>query len=248
MRRTRLAALTAVLMAPLALAGCGGEPPTVAPSGVDELEIPTASPDPTDFTTSVDNRWFPLAPGTVRTYAVTGDGAGKRTETVTVTDDTRVVAGVTTVVVHDVLTSARGKVLQDTFDWYAQDVDGNVWFFGEDTTRYAGGAPSTEGSWEAGVDGAEAGLAMAARPRIGDGYVQEHRAGVAEDRAEVLSLSEQRAVPAGVFGGLVETEDTTPLDSALIERTFYAEGLGAVLRETIAGGDELVQLVSVSTR
>ena len=248
MRRTRLAALTAVLTAPLALAGCGGEPPTIAPSGVDELVIPTPSPDPADFTTTIDNRWLPLEPGTVRTYEVTGDGAGKQTETVTVTDDTRVVAGVTTVVVHDVLTDARGKVVEDTYDWFAQDDDGNVWYFGEDTTEYGDGKPSTEGSWEAGVDGAEAGLVMAARPRIGDGYAQEHLAGVAEDRAEVLSLTERRAVPAGVFGDLVETEDTTPLEPGLVERKFYAEGLGVVLEETVTGGDELVQLVSVTTR
>lgn len=247
MRRTRVAGLVVTLVAPLGVSGCGGQPPAIGLSGIDGLEIPTASPNPSDFVSEVDNPWFPLAPGTVRTYDVTGHGTGQRTETVTVTDDTRLVAGVRTTVVHDALTRADGTVLEDADEWFAQDAGGNVWSFGRETTQDDRGTPGDPGSWEAGVEGAEAGLVMAAQPRVGDGYQQERADHVAQNRAEVLSLSEQRSVPAGVFGGLVETEDTTALEPALVERTFYAEGLGIVLEETVAGGDDLVQLTSVTT-
>jgi hypothetical protein len=242
------AILTAVLTAAVAtgaLSGCAGDPPHSDPAGVDGLTVPTPSPDPADFVPGVDNPWFPLVPGTVLTYRSMGD-EGTQTDTVTVTHDTRVVAGVTTVVVHDVTTDARGKVLEDTYDWYAQDTSGNVWYFGEDTTAYDGGRADTEGSWEAGVDGAEAGLVMPATPRVGDGYRQEYRAGVAEDQAEILSLTEQREVPAGTFTDLVQTEDTTPLEPGLVERKYYAKGLGVVFEETVTGGSERVELLEVT--
>lgn len=245
-----LAAVCAALLAAVAVSGCAGAggPPTIDPSGVDGLEIPTPSPDPADFVAGVDNAWFPLEPGTVWTYRSIGDTADgpPTTDIVTVTDKTRVVQGVTAVVVHDVATDESGKVLEDTYDWYAQDSAGNVWYFGEDTTAYDEGKPDTEGSWEAGVDGAEAGLVMPATPRVGDGYQQEYREGVAEDRAEILSLTEQRVVSAGTFGDLVQTEDTTPLEPGLVERKYYAEGLGLVYEETVAGGDERVELVGVT--
>jgi hypothetical protein len=243
--RVRFPAILAALLATVALTGCAGDPPHSDPTGVDELTIPTPTPDPGDFVDKVDNPWFPLAPGTVLTYRSTGD-EGTQTDTVTVTDDTRVVAGVRTVVVHDVATDASGKVLEDTYDWYAQDAAGNVWYFGEDTTAYDGRRPDTEGSWEAGVDGAEAGLVMPAAPRVGDGYQQERREGVAEDRAEVLSLTEQRDVPAGTFTDLVQTQDTTPLEPGIVERKYYAEGVGVVFEETVAGGSERVELVDVT--
>jgi len=240
-----LAAVGAAALVSATTSSCAGGPPTVPPSGVDGLEIPTPSPDAGDFVDRVDNRWFPLEPGTVWTYRGTGDEGG-HTEVVTVTDRTRVVQGVTTTVVHDVTTDADGKRVEDTFDWYAQDVDGNVWYFGEDTTSYERRRPSTEGSWEAGVDGAEAGLVMAAHPRVGDGYEQEHLAGVAEDRARVLSLAELRTVPLAEYDDLVQVEETSPLEPGVVERKYYASGVGLVLEETVAGGSDSVQLVSLS--
>jgi hypothetical protein len=246
MHARRAPVLLTALLATCALTGCAGDPPRSDPAGVDGLTVPTPSPDPADFVAGVDNPWFPLEPGTVRTYRSVGDEA-EETVTVTVTDQTRVVQGVTTVVVHDVATDASGEVLEDTYDWFAQDADGNVWYFGEDTTAYdADGRPDTQGSWEAGVDGAEAGLVMPATPRVGDGYQQEYRPGVAEDRAQVLSLAEQREVPAGTFADLVETEDTTPLEPGLVERKYYAEGLGVVYEETVTGGTERLELVEVT--
>jgi hypothetical protein len=228
-----------------ALTGCAGGPPRVAPSGVDGLEIPTPSADPADFVDTVDNPWFPLEPGRVWTYSSIG-GEGRQTDVATVLDRTRVVQGVTTTVVHDVATDPRGKVLADTFDWYAQDAAGNVWYFGEDTTAYDERKPSKEGSWEAGVDGARAGLLMPAKPRVGDGYAQEFRAGVAEDRGRILALDATREVPFGSYDHLVQTEDTTPLEPGLVEQKYYARGIGVVAEETVAGGSELVQLVGLS--
>ena len=151
------------------------------------LEIPTPSPDPGDFVERIDNPWLPLLPGAEWVYEST-EG---ETITVTVTDRTREVAGVTTTVVRDVVTDEDGEVVEETDDWFAQDRAGNVWYFGEDTVEYGGPdrrRPDTSGSWEAGVDGAEAGIAMLARPRRGDGYEQEHAEGEAEDRATVLEL------------------------------------------------------------
>lgn len=229
-------ALAAVLVALLAWAtwtGRAGGPPSIDPSGVDGLAIPTPSADPSDFVATVDNPWFPLEPGTVRTYRLL-DASGTRTETVTVARDTRVVQGVTTTVVHDVTTGKGGRVTEDTEDWYAQDVVGNVWKFG------------TQGSWEAGVDDAEAGLVMAATPRVGDGYRRGYAAGVAEDVTEVLSLGERRSVPAGVFGDLLQTEDTSALTPGLVQRRYYAEGLGLVYVENVAGDSGIVELVGVT--
>lgn len=245
-RRVAVAVL-AVLVVLLAWAtwtGRAGGPPTIDPSGVDELVIPTPSADPTDFVATVDNPWFPLEPGTVLTYRLT-DTAGTRTEVVTVSGDTRVVQGVETTVVRDVITGKGGRVMQDTDDWYAQDVAGNVWQFGHRTTTYDG-RPDTGGSWEAGADGAEAGLVMAATPRVGDGYLREYAAGVAEDVTEVLSLGERRSVPAGVFGDLVQTEGTSALTPGLVQRRYYAEGLGLVYAENVAGSSGVRELVDVT--
>jgi hypothetical protein len=240
----RRAAIALAALVTSATSGCAGGPPTVDPSGVDGLTVPTPTPARDDFVDGVDNPWFPLVPGTVWTYRATGED-GRQRITVEVTDRTRVVQGVATVVVHDRVTDARGRLVEDTEDWYAQDTAGNVWYFGEDTTAYDGGRPDTQGSWEAGVDGAAAGLAMPATPRVGDGYAQEQLAGVAEDRGEVLALDDATTVPAGTFDGLLKTEDTTPLEPGLVEWKLYARGLGVVREETVAGGEERVELVRV---
>jgi hypothetical protein len=155
----------------------------------------------------------------------------------------REVAGVPATVVRDVVTDAEGEVVEDTRDWFAQDVEGNVWYLGEDTVSFEGGRPTSEGSWEAGVDGAQAGLVMPAVPRVGDGYQQEWAEGEAEDRARVLSLDASRATPYGGWDDLLQTEETTPLEPDVLEHKFYARGVGLVLEES-PGGDEVVELVS----
>lgn len=239
----RIAATTLTGLVLVATAGCGlGEPRSIDPAGVDGLEIPTAVPDPTDFVREIDNARLPLTPGNVWRYEVTEGGEVTATISVRVTDETREVAGVPTTVVRYEETDASGATVEDTYDWYAQDTSGNVWSFGEDITVYGrDGAENTEGSWEAGVDGARAGLVMAARPRVGDGYQQGVREGVAEDRAEVLGIDETR----GAWTGLLETLDTTPLKPGIEERSFYADGLGLVLVE---GETETVTLIGSDLR
>ena len=225
------------------LAGCGaGAPRKVGPSGVDGLVIPTPTPDPADFVDTVDNPLFPLEPGSVWRYESRVGGELDETIEVTVTDRVRQVAGLSATVVHDVATDADGKVVEDTFDWYAQDTAGNVWYLGEDTTSYDKRKPSTEGSWEAGVDGAQAGLVMPATPRVGDGYQQELYAGQAEDQARILDTAATRATAFGSWDDLLQTEDTTPLEPRQVEQKFYAPGIGLVLEESVSA-DEVVELV-----
>ena len=243
----RLLRPAAVLLALAVLAGCGSAPKEIDPSGVDGLVIPTPDPNPSDFVDGIDNPYLPLVPGSVWKYT-TSSPEGDETNVVTVTDRTRVVDGVTTAVVHDVAKDATGKVIEDTYDWYAQDTAGNVWYFGEATTAYDGRKASTEGSWEAGVAGAQAGLAMPAEPRVGDGYAQEYLKGVAEDHGEILAVDATVSIPYGDYDQVVRTEDTTPLEPGLVEQKYYAPGVGVVMEKTIAGGEELVELVSFSTR
>ena len=233
----------AVLLVLAVLAGCGSAPTEIDPSGVDGLVIPTPDPDPQDFVQRIDNPYLPLVPGSVWTYT-TSSPEGDETDVVTVTDRTKVVDGVTTTVVHDVAKDESGAVIEDTYDWYAQDTAGNVWYFGEATTAYDGKKPSTEGSWEAGVDGAQAGLAMPATPRVGDGYAQEYSKGVAEDHGEILAVDATASIPYGTYDKVVQTEDTTPLEPDLVEQKYYAPGVGVVMEKTVAGGEELVELVS----
>jgi len=228
------------------LAGCGSAPGTSDPQGVDELTIPTPSPDPGDFVAGIDNPWLPLTPGSTWTYEATSS-EGDETITVTVTDETRIVAGVTTTVVRDVVTDADGQVVEDTDDWFAQDTAGNVWYFGEATTAYDDGEASTEGSWEAGVDGARAGIAMLATPRVGDGYRMEFREGVAEDQGEVLAIAGEVTLDAESFDGVLKTTDTTPLEPGLVEVKYYAPGIGLVLEETVTGGDDQAVLAAHRT-
>jgi hypothetical protein len=196
--------------------------------------------DPADFAAGVDNPFFPLEIGTTLLYR----GVDELIE-VTVTPYTRVVMGVTTTVVHDRVLE-DGALKEDTLDWYATDRWGNVWYFGEETTEYEDGKPvSTAGSWEAGVDGAQPGIVMLGDPRVRDAYRQEFYAGEAEDVARVIALDGTADIPAGQFSGLVVTEDSTPLDPALLEHKSYARGIGVVLEQDIKGGGDLVELVEV---
>jgi hypothetical protein len=147
---------------------------------------------------------------------------------------------------HDQVFSANGDLAEDTFDWYAQDRCGNIWYLGEATTEYENGKPvSTKGSFEAGVDGAQAGVIMPARPKPGMRYRQEYYAGEAEDRAEVMSLREQVEVPLGHFrsGRVLMTRDLNPLEPKVLEYKFYARGIGPVLAVGVSGGNDREELV-----
>jgi hypothetical protein len=195
-------------------------------------------PGPTS--TRIDNRYWPMAPGTRWTYR---EGADQR-NAVTVTRATKRIAnGVTARVVRD--TVARGdEIVEDTFDFYAQDRRGNVWYLGEDTAEYEDGEiVSREGSFEAGVDGAEAGVIMPARPRPGLRYRQEYYHGHAEDRAKVVGLREQAGVPYGHFRRVLMTREDNPLEPKVLEFKFYARGVGPVLAVSVSGGSDREALV-----
>jgi hypothetical protein len=200
--------------------------------------------DPADFGRPVDNPYFPLEPGT--TYVFEGTSGGRaEVDTVTVTHRTKMILGVPCVVVRDEV-SVGGVLEELTFDWYTQDVDGNVWYFGEDSRDFANGVlAGTGGSWEAGVNGAMPGIVMLAEPRIGSAYRQEFSAGAAEDKGKVVALGRHVSVPAGSYGEVVVTEDFTPLEPSILERKYYAPGVGVVLERLIEGGDEVSRLVEV---
>jgi hypothetical protein len=200
--------------------------------------------DPADFTTRIDNPYWPMTPGTRWVYRETdSEGAVKRVE-VTVTNRTRrTAAGVVARVVHDVVTEG-GRPVEVTDDWYAQDDEGNVWYLGERTTEYAGGRPaSTAGSFEAGVDGAQAGIIMPARPRVGQTYREEFYKGHAEDKARIVSLREQAEVPFGHFTHVLMTRNINPLEPKSVEFKFYARGVGPVLAVGVSGGSDREELV-----
>jgi hypothetical protein len=192
--------------------------------------------DPADFTTDIDNPYFPLRPGQ---RAVFRDGDER--VVVRVTNDTKKIEGITARVVRDTVT-LDGELIEDTFDWYAQDSDGNVWYMGEDTTEYENGKPKTkEGSWEAGVNGAEPGVIMPAKPRSGLAYRQEYYKGHAEDRATVVSIDETVTVPFGRFENCVKTRDVAPLGGGSSEHKYYARGIGLVLAEKRGAREELIE-------
>lgn len=199
--------------------------------------------NPADFTTNIDNPFLPLVPGTRMIYeGRSGDGMERNV--VEVTRETRKILGVTTVVVHDVV-SVKGVVIEDTSDWFAQDSRGNVWYFGEATRKTGGGGSSTEGSWEAGVNGAMPGIVMPAQPAVGAAYRQEYKPGHAEDEAEVLSLTESTTVRHGAYGKLLMTKEFSRLEPEVVDHKYYARGIGNILTLCVKGPAERNELVAI---
>jgi hypothetical protein len=224
--------------------------PTTSESSADLAGLPRgATPfdlDPSDFTSEIDNPFWPMQPGTRWTYREIDSEGSELQAVIIVTTQTKLIAGITARVVRDTVTR-DGEIVEDTFDWYAQDSAGNIWYLGEDTAEFEGGVvTTTAGSWQAGVNGALAGVVVAADPQPGLTYRQEYYAGEAEDNGEVLSLDEAADVPFGQFDMLMMTADTSALDPSLLEHKFYAKGVGPVLTIDIAGGGR-EELVSVDT-
>jgi hypothetical protein len=201
--------------------------------------------DPANFTDQITNPYFPLKPGTTLVYDGKRDETPRRAE-VTVTHETKTIIGVKCIVVRDVVTS-NNALVEKTVDWYAQDKDGNVWYFGEDTAEYTNGAvTNTAGTWLAGVDGAIPGIVMEASPTVGDAYRQEFRPGEAEDFAKVEKLDSSITVPAGTYHRVLVTEDTDLLDTSKLEHKSYAPGVGFVGTEGMVNGHhEVVSLTSI---
>jgi hypothetical protein len=190
--------------------------------------------DPHDFVQVVDNRFFPLRPGTRYIYKGVEDGETETNVTV-VTHDRKNILGISAVVVFDRV-FVHGELKEKTFDWYAQDEDGNVWYLGEDTREYEDGRiVSREGSWEAGKNGAEPGIIMLAHPRIGDKYRQEFLAGEAEDVATVAATGLDVTVPYGTFHHCIKTVEFTRLEPGVKEAKLNCPGIGFVKARGIEG-------------
>ncbi len=240
--RFRYACALIVVVLGLLVTACGGTATTTtAAASTTSTTAYNPTIDPADFVAGVTNPYLPLVPGTVFHYETVGT---TETTTVTVTAETRVIMEVTCVVVHDVVMD-EGALVEDTYDWYAQDREGNVWYFGEASTAYDGDQTSTAGSWEAGVGGALPGIVMEANPAVRDTYRQEYLAGVAEDRAEVLALGESITVPYGTFQGCLRTKDWTDLEPDVVENKTFCSGVGQVLAVTVQGGNEREELTAV---
>ena len=203
-----------------------------------------ATISPSEFVGEVTNPWFPLKPGSVWHYE--GLKEGKRTtDTVTSTGRTKTILGVTTTVVHDVV-SVDGKPEEVTDDFYARDRHGNVWYFGEETEELnARGKPtSTEGSFEAGVDGARPGVLIPGNPKVGLAGRQEFLKGEAEDHFRVLDLTVRVSVPFASTRKALRTREWTPLEPATVDNKYYVRGVGTVREIAVKGPVEKLELVS----
>jgi len=236
MKKNRLFNLItlALLFAMLSIAAVDYDPKT-----------PLQGMDPDDFVSEVDNPYFPLTPGTTFIYAGETDGVPTSDE-MTVKHQTKQILGVAITVVHH-LSYEDGVLVEDTLDWFAQDVDGNVWYFGEDTKELDedGNVVSTEGSWEAGVDGAQAGIIMPADPKKGDKYQQESAPDIAEDMAQIVGFEDSLCVSYGCFENVLVTKEWSPLEKQVVENKYYAEGVGFIFGDMVKGGDEQSELVEV---
>ncbi len=218
------------------------DPSAGLPQGAEHVEI-----DPADFTTEIDNPYWPMSPGSRWVYSETDTEGGSERVVVEVTDETKQIAnGVEAVVVRDTVTDAKtGEKLEVTDDWYAQDSVGNIWYMGEDTAEYENGKISTrEGSFEAGVDGAEPGIIMPANPQAGMEYRQEYLKGEAEDTGGVITVGDEQVdVPFGFYDeDVLMTRDLVPLEPKVQELKFYAPGVGLLLAVHLdgAGGREVL--------
>jgi hypothetical protein len=245
--RTMLVTIVSALLAVCAACG-GGEShgsetgTATLPQGSKPFEV-----DPAHFTTEIDHPYWPMKPSNRWIYRETdAEGAVARV-VVTVTNRTKTIMGIEARVVHDQVTE-DGEIKEDTFDWYAQDDKGNLWYLGEDTTEYENGKPKTkEGSWEAGVDGALPGIILPAHPQVGQRYREEYFKGHAEDGAQIIYGDALAKVPAGRFGHGVQTRNFSGIEPDVIEEKIYAKGVGVVLEITVSGGSDRDELLSYST-
>lgn len=238
----------------LAVSACGGSGSATtegatATSAASSSNLPVGDKpfpiDPSEFTTEIDNAYWPMKPGSQWIFRETDAEGTVSKVVVTVLDKTKKIAnGVEARIVHDQV-SEHGEIKEDTFDWYAQDAAGNLWYFGEDTTEYENGKPKTkEGSWEAGVGGAEPGIIMPADPQVGMTYREEYFKGHAEDGASIISTDALAKVPYGRFTGGVQTRNFSGIEPDVIEEKIYGKGVGVVLEITVSGGSDRDELLS----
>jgi hypothetical protein len=214
-----------------------------APGASSDRGSRATAPRAEAFEAPATNPYFPLVPGSGTVLRGTSDGERVVDRTV-VTDRTKVITGVTTTVVRDVLRS-HGALVERTDDWYATDDQGNVWYFGEDTAEYdeTGAVISTEGSWEAGVDGAVAGMIMPADPAPTDAFRQEFYRDHAEDQAWIVQRGLVLDLHSGTVHHVVRSFEWTRIEPRVVSAKFYAPGIGIVKELDVAGGDENLELV-----
>lgn len=227
--------------------GTGTAPGATAKAVIDPGDGGTYEPnvDASQFVASIDNPYLPLSVGSRWVYEGTDEEGTEQVEVV-VTRKRKQVMGITATVVRDTV-HVDGELVEDTYDWFAQDRDGNVWYLGETVKNYENGRlADTEGSWEAGVDGALPGIVMPATPAEGMAYRQEYWEGEAEDMGEVIAVGGSQDVPAGSFDDVVTTTDWTPLEPEVVEEKQYAPGVGLIREQHVAGGPGLIHLIEFS--
>jgi hypothetical protein len=203
-------------------------------------------PPPSQFSKTIDNPFFPLPAGRTLLYRGVEDGK-RELDRMHVTSRTKKIEGITAAVVTDDVYEPIGKLAEKTFDYYAQDDRGNVWYLGEDTREFlSGGKVDTSGSWLAGRNGAKPGLIMEAVPRVSDGYRQECRSGEAEDLAWVVGRDGSKTVPYGTFHHVLRSLEFSPLEPAIVDPKLYGRGVGAIAERQLSGGHETLALVHVT--
>jgi hypothetical protein len=214
------------------------------PASAASTSCPKPPPLPEEFVGQIDNPYLPLTPGTTLTYRGKLDGISA-VDVFAVTHDTKVIQGVTTTVIHDQVFK-KGELVEDTLDWFAQAADGTVWYLGEDTRELENGqVVSTEGSWEAGVDHARAGIFMPAHPRVGQFFKQEDAPKVAEDCTRIVDLNATVRTPYVNSNRALKTEEFSLLEPGVLDNKFYVRGTGLVQEQTVQGGNDILKLVSV---
>ena len=202
--------------------------------------------NPANFVRGITNPYFPLMPG--KTFIYEGQTSqGFEHSEFAVTRNTRMILGVNCVEVRDTV-KHDGVVTEDTLDWFAQDMEGNVWYFGENTHELEEGLITTiDGTFMAGMNGDKPGIIMKAYPKVGDFYRQEFSLGNAEDFAETQGVNKTVTVRARTFAHCVKSQETTPLETDLLEQKFYAPGIGNVLTVDAHTGEKL-ELVRIKTQ
>jgi hypothetical protein len=231
-----MAAIATTVVAVAAIAAAVAAPPSNAPS------CPRPAALPTSFVGVIDNPYFPLKPGTTLSYRGKLDGKSA-TDVFSVTGETKMILGVTTTVVRD-QAFIKGELVEDTEDWFAQDTEGNVWYLGEDTRELENGVVvSTEGSWEAGVRGARAGIFMPADPKVGQVFKQEDAKNVAEDCFKIVDLHASVKTPFVTSNEALQTEEFSLIEPGLADIKHYVRDIGLVRDQ---GAGDFLELVSVT--
>jgi hypothetical protein len=245
-RTSRIRRSSTRVVGALALAALALGPASPVAAAASSGAARTATGTNGGFVRVVDNPYYPLPPGTTDIYKGVRDGRSQ-VDRVTVLHRTKQIQGITATVVRDVARH-QSQLIEKTFDWFAQDVDGNVWYLGENTKEYdkQGHVVSTEGSWEDGVDGATRGIIMEANPRVPDAYRQEFYPGHAEDTAWVVSRGTSLTVPYGRVDNVLRTIEFTQLEPKVVDEKYYAPGIGIVYEVSVAGGQEVAKLVRVT--